>query len=437
MTDEMRALVLAATFAVGTLVACFAPIEAFLDDEIPCAIVAAAAAFAIYLSWILSASLARRRKTKSASRRSHADTLRPAVDTPPCTTADIVVDNDNVKDCATPQCPPVLPLQRVDFAVHPFGFDPYLDTVPRGALGMCEPISPQVDARWWRTFKASIIARYGGPLSFALACEVHPDRLDQDRWARHVNINDDRDGDQLQVVIGKVVHGGTNWIVTRGQFVKSDGQLVPHGYAVRQWHTGMTNEGLWHRGTWVQGYIYSPPVHGRDATTHRVHGGLPDKIDFSVTWHTWDAHGRPGRHVRYCGPSTARRSGMPRNQWPHAQWPICYGGWTPTGACATCVCRFHNGDQYVQVSDGNGVPTILYYYIDSLPRGQLIGNCAWTIIAAQPDAAYGGAVFYPADVGSPQFEAMAHYVLSGRSAEAFSPAQQAAFVAAIRTAQTV
>ncbi|QBZ81507.1 hypothetical protein pclt_cds_921 [Pandoravirus celtis] len=428
----MGAIVLAAAFAVGILIACFAPLDILLDDEAPYALVAAIA-LAVYLSWILSAPLARRRNTRPARQQSRADIPWPLIDTAP-TIADIVVDNVDEKDCATPQCPPLPPSRRIDLAVHPFGFDPYVDTVPRGALTLCEPVSPQIDAGWWRRFKTLVINRYGGPLAFALACEVHPDQLDQGRWTR-----DDTgyaDGDHPQVVIGKVVHGGTNWVVTRGQFIKCDGQLQPHGYALRQWHTGMTNEGLWDRGSWVQGYIYSPPVTGRDATTHRVHSGSPEKVHFSVTWHTWDAHARSGRHIRHCGPPTARRLAMPRAEWPHAQWPIYYGKWMPSGPTATCLCRFNNGDQYVQVSDCGGAPTILYYYIDSLPRGQLIVGCAWTIIAAQPDAEYRGAVFYPTDVESHQFKAMAHYVLSGRSAEAFSPAQQAAFVAVIRAAQT-
>jgi hypothetical protein len=299
---------------------------------------------------------------------------------------------------------------------------------------------------WWRTFKTSVIDRYGGPLSFAVACEVHPSLVDQERWSdNHLGSGHDGigggDGAHAEpcVVVGKVITTGDSGTITRGQFLDLGGdRLEPHGYALRQWHTGMTYEGLWDRGSWIRGHVYFPPRTGDDdAVTHRSEGE-PRKsdLDFSVAWRTWDAHGKSRGHVRHFGPPEARRTSMPRAQWPRRQWPIIYGRWVPMGPCAVCWCRFRNGDQYVQVADDHGSPTILYYYIDGLPRGQIIGNCLWTIVPAEAGSEYMGAVFYPTDTSSPQFEIMSRYVLSGRSAHAFSPAQQAAFVAAICAAKT-
>ncbi|AGO82969.1 hypothetical protein pdul_cds_778 [Pandoravirus dulcis] len=322
---------------------------------------------------------------------------------------------------------PPIPARRLHPAVHPFGGDSVVDAVPRGALTVCDPIAAQIDASEWHRFKWSVISRYGGPLSFALACEVHPDTLDQERWTK-----DDDDNKDGPVVVGKVTDGKGAGITVSGQLVSHAGALRPHGYAIRRHPCGMVYEGRWNCGSWIEGYIYYPPTYKCDSATRRVYPFSPDKIDFTVTWRTWDAEGRSRRHVRHPSPPSARRVPMPLAEWPYPNYSVYCGPWAPSAACAICICRFRNGDSYAEARDGDGPPAILYYYIDAVPKGRMIGNCEWAILPAEPGAVYTGSVFYPTDVKSSQFQAMADYVLSGRSSNAFSPAQHEAFVCAVR-----
>ncbi|AGO85083.1 hypothetical protein psal_cds_940 [Pandoravirus salinus] len=389
----------------------------------------AVVALAAWLVCSLCATAIRRRVTRQMPR------APPVMVTPADVSAQQSVAHTKERTpttgCLLPLPPRPPPCRRVDYALHPFGFDSYRDTVPRGALIMCEPIAPSKSIAWWTTFKTRVIDRYGGPLSFALACEVHPDLVDQQRWDGATN-DGPTNGNRLRPVVGKVVDVDH---VTRGQFVSCDGRLQPHGYAIRHYRDGTAHEGLWSRGSWLRGYVYRPPTPDRSSEVCLTPWGATGKRDFSVRWHTWDADGRSRRHVRLYGPSFARCAATPRDAWPTLRHRLYYGAWAPTNSCAVCICNFHNNDQYVQAVDGDGAPTILYYYIDSVPRGQMIANCAWTVIAPRSDSGYSGSVFYPSDTTSPQFKMMADYVLSGRSAEAFSPAQQAAFVDAICAAQ--
>nr|UMO78473.1 hypothetical protein [Pandoravirus belohorizontensis] len=330
---------------------------------------------------------------------------------------------------------PPIPARRLHPAVHHFGGDPIVDAVPRGALVICDPIAAQVGASGWQRFKWSVISRYGGPLSFALACEVHPDTLDQERWIKGGDVDKEEGNRDGPVVVGKVTESQGAGITISGQLIWHAGALRPHGYAIRRHACGTVYEGRWNRGSWIDGYIYRPPTSKCDSATRRVCPFSLDKIDFTVTWRAWDAEGKSRRHVRHPGPPSARRTAMSLAEWPYPNYSVYCGRWAPSGACATCICRFRNGDSYAEARDGDdGPPVILYYYIDAVPRGQMIGNCEWTILPAEPGATYTGSVFYPADVKSSQFQAMADYVLSGRSSDAFSPAQHEAFVRAIRAA---
>lgn len=344
----------------------------------------------------------------------------------------VVSSGDGMPLQHVPVPAPPIPARRLHPAVHPFGGDPVADAVPRGALVICDPIAAQIDASGWQRFKWSVISRYGGPLSFALACEVHPDTLDQERWIE----GGDKDGGNRDgpVVVGKVTDSQGAGITVSGQLVWHAGALRPHGYAIRRHPCGMVYEGRWNRGSWIDGYIYRPPTSKCDSVTRRVCPFSPDKIDFTVTWRAWDAEGGSRCHVRHPGPPSARRVAMSLAEWPYPNYSVYCGRWAPAGACATCICRFRNGDSYAEARDGDGPPTILYYYIDAVPRGQMIGNCEWTIVPAERGAVYAGSVFYPTDVKSSQFQAMADYVLSGRSSHAFSPAQHEAFARAIRAA---
>ncbi|ELR14192.1 uncharacterized protein ACA1_020670 [Acanthamoeba castellanii str. Neff] len=304
----------------------------------------------------------------------------------------------------------------------PFGGDAYVDTVPRGALLICDPLAAPETAAKWRALKASVIDRFGGALSFALLCKTHPNSIDRKRWPCS-------DSESLGTVaiddIGSHV---------RGQVVKHVGRWTAHGYAIVFCAKQKTTfEGLWERGTMTHGYFRGWSPSSRTFAWLRRPGG---KV-FGCLWHTTAPDGKSRGHICHYVPAShrdrfARRGPLQYNI--DTMPPLC----KPDAADGICVCGMTGGDRVYLAHRPDLGQVITRLKIASnngawgFDTDIIIEGCEWTVIEPVEDAVYQGRVLYPADPRSRQFDQMAEYVLSGRSEQAFGPDQQAAFVAAIR-----
>lgn len=353
---------------------------------------------------------------------------------------------------------------------QPAGDHAHLASVPRGAIRLPGTLAGGPEQRHWARFKADAIARCGGPLAFALACEVP---LDQ-------STVEYRSGDHVLVRVGRVL--GPDGAEYRGEFAlhswnarqdtddgdatakesassgddnekeKDDGgddgtpmpikpydnDTVPslHGYGIVRAPNGTVYEGefVWGNRNGMFRVSAESMISLRHYTDDYINGTVywasAQGEGFYDTWLPTGLTDAPD--TRGCV-RTLLMNGCRVSSEVDGRWRL--DGW--------CGRRWDNGDVAHESWERGEIIGVVRFIIAPTPDwpgfvdGAVIDGCEWRIEKHEPtdECPYDGHTYVPADVTSPQFDTMARYVLSRRScARGFEPAQQAAFERAVKAA---
>lgn len=274
----------------------------------------------------------------------------------------------------------------------------------------------------WARLCRDAIQRHGGPLAFALACEVDLDR----------STIKCRSSGGVSLTIGRVrLDDGS---VARGEF--KTGTCALHGYGVVTSPNGRVREGEWVDGRLHgmglvlddQGFT-SVGIYINDLPVGRFFGARHDE---AVALDRWLPPQEAADSTTYGFAS---------------EWSAC-GQTTKTEARAdgsrddSQVCRhWANGDCALERWVGGTLIGLTFTIAPAaggpvrLAHGATLSPIKWRIHKHAPTAGclYGGYTYVPADTESSEFVLFSAYILSGHSARdgGFCEARQRAFVDAI------
>ncbi|AVK76900.1 hypothetical protein pmac_cds_212 [Pandoravirus macleodensis] len=252
----------------------------------------------------------------------------------------------------------------------------------------------------WTRLQDEAIRRCGGPLAFALACEIDLDRSTVQHWSE----------DAIKVAVGRRrLDDGT---ILRGEFDAKTRNL--HGYGVAVHPDGSVRQGEWTDGT-LDGIAIT-----RDSNGYTGIGIYLDDLPNGRFF--YKGHGANIAIDHWLPYEKVASDGSTDDSWFDRRWP--------------------NGDHANERwHDGRLFGVSFAISPAACPGSLLTGACIeainWRICKHEPtpDCPFDGYTYVPADTTSPEFALFSAYILSGRSAHnGFCAARQQAFVAAITDA---
>jgi hypothetical protein len=279
-----------------------------------------------------------------------------------------------------------------------------------------------VDApnKMWAHIQDEAIRRCGGPLAFALACEIDLDRSTVEHWSE----------DCVRVAVGRRhLDDGT---IMRGEFDVETRNL--HGYGVV-----VHPDGSVHQGEWTDGKLDGMAI-TRDSKGYTGMGVYLDDLPNGRLF--YEGHGSKiaiDRWLPYKEVADGMVIGYESERSPcreTATAQILCNGSTDHGWFGR---RWPNGDHASEHWHAGSIVGVSFMispgsWPDSLLLGARIEGIDWRIHKHEPTSTcpFDGYTYVPADTASPEFALFSAYILSGRSAHnGFCAARQKAFVAAI------
>ncbi|AJF98290.1 hypothetical protein TW95_gp1556 [Pandoravirus inopinatum] len=282
-----------------------------------------------------------------------------------------------------------------------------------------------VDARdkAWTRIQDEAIRRCGGPLAFALACEIDLDRSTVQHWSE----------DGVKVAVGcRRLDDGT---ILRGEFDTETHNL--HGYGV-----AVHPDASVRQGEWVDGKLDGMAI-TRDSNGYMGIGVYLDDLPNGRLF--YEGHGVKiaiDRWLPYKEVADGMAIGYESDRSPCGETVTAQVDSDGSTDHSWFDRRWSNGDHANERWYAGSLVGVSFVispasWPDSLLSGARVEGIDWRIRKHEPTPTcpFDGYTYVPADTASPEFALFSAYILSGRSAHnGFCAARQRAFAAAIADA---